>query len=166
MHAARRYTGLGVPVQDLIEAGNLGLLHAVERFDPDVGARFATYALWWIRRAIIGALSEQGCLVQLPRGRRRVRRACRQVVEQLSTALGRRATHQEIAQATGLPVHEVRRSEAAPAVTPLTSDDGEPDALAGLRDQRAERPDKRILDREMRDRLRLCVRTLPGQEAE
>ncbi len=63
---ARRYINRGLPLADLIEEGNLGLIHAVEKFDPDVGARFSTYATWWIRQSIERALMNQSRLIRLP----------------------------------------------------------------------------------------------------
>ncbi|MGD9591349.1 MAG: RNA polymerase sigma factor RpoD/SigA [Candidatus Berkiella sp.] len=63
---ARRYINRGLPLADLIEEGNLGLIHAVEKFDPEVGARFSTYATWWIRQSIERALMNQSRLIRLP----------------------------------------------------------------------------------------------------
>lgn len=63
---ARRYINRGLPLPDLIEEGNLGLIHAVEKFDPEVGARFSTYATWWIRQSIERALMNQARLIRLP----------------------------------------------------------------------------------------------------
>ncbi|MBS0287942.1 MAG: sigma-70 family RNA polymerase sigma factor [Proteobacteria bacterium] len=63
---ARRYINRGLPLADLVEEGNLGLIHAVEKFDPEVGARFSTYATWWIRQSIERALMNQSRLIRLP----------------------------------------------------------------------------------------------------
>ncbi len=63
---ARRYNNRGLPMADLIEEGNLGLIHAAEKFDPEVGARFSTYATWWIRQAIERAIMNQSRLIRLP----------------------------------------------------------------------------------------------------
>jgi RNA polymerase primary sigma factor len=63
---ARRYAGRGLPLEDLMQEGTLGLLRAAERYDPDLGFRFSTYATWWIRQAVRRALVEQGRSVRLP----------------------------------------------------------------------------------------------------
>src|ERR687894_663530 len=63
---AKRYRGMGLPFEDLIQEGNIGLLKAVERYDPERGNRLSTYATWWIRQAIGRAISHKGRLVRLP----------------------------------------------------------------------------------------------------
>ena len=63
---ARRYMNRGLSLSDLIEEGNLGLIHAVEKFDPDIGARFSTYATWWIRQSIERAIMNQARTIRLP----------------------------------------------------------------------------------------------------
>jgi len=66
MSIAKRYKGYGVPYLDLIQEGNIGLIRAVELFDPDLGFKFSTYATWWIRQAIHRAIPEQGRLISIP----------------------------------------------------------------------------------------------------
>jgi RNA polymerase primary sigma factor len=65
---AKRYRNRGVPLEDLVNEGNIGLLHAAERFDPDRGVRFVSYAVWWIRQAILKAIPENSHLIRVPRG--------------------------------------------------------------------------------------------------
>lgn len=66
VNIARRYTGRGLPLLDLVEEGNLGLMHAVDKFDPELGWRFSTYATWWIRQSVERGLINQGRTVRLP----------------------------------------------------------------------------------------------------
>jgi len=66
---AKRYRNRGVPLEDLVNEGNIGLIHAAERFDPERGIRFVSYAVWWIRQAILKAILENGRPIRLPKGR-------------------------------------------------------------------------------------------------
>jgi RNA polymerase primary sigma factor len=66
---AKRYRNRGVPLEDLVNEGNIGLIHAAERFDPDRGVRFVSYAVWWIRQAILKAIPENSRLIRLPKSR-------------------------------------------------------------------------------------------------
>jgi RNA polymerase primary sigma factor len=88
MSITRRYTKAGVPLLDLIQEGNLGLIRAVEKFDYKLGFKLSTYATWWIRQAINRALSEQGRTIRLPmhiaEQVRKVQRARRQLAQTLN----------------------------------------------------------------------------------
>ncbi|MCK4414039.1 MAG: sigma-70 family RNA polymerase sigma factor [Candidatus Eisenbacteria sp.] len=98
---ARRFTGRGVDLEDLIEDGNLGLITAVERFDPERGFRFSTYAAWWIRQAIATGVAEQSRTLRIPL---HVMRALHKYLEherRLSLSLERRPDSEEICRAAG-----------------------------------------------------------------
>jgi RNA polymerase primary sigma factor len=105
---ARQYTSRGVSLLDLIQEGNLGLLQAVEHFDPQYGVRFATYAIWWIRHAIARAIAEAGHLVHLPDEVRSKLYQLYRARNELLQQLGREPNEAEIGQAVGLPTSEVR----------------------------------------------------------
>jgi RNA polymerase nonessential primary-like sigma factor len=104
---ARGYVGRGVPLLDLIEEGNLGLIRAVEKFEPERRLRFSTYAMWWIRQAVQHALMHQGRTVRVPvhvlREFAQVLRARRQFASQR----GRMPSVEELAQAVGKPPADV-----------------------------------------------------------
>jgi RNA polymerase primary sigma factor len=104
---ARRYLNRGLALPDLIEEGNVGLLHAVEKFDPDRGARFATYATWWIRHAVVRALATQARMIRLPVHVEML--VARYVREQrrLTQSLGRPPNIAELATALGISEQEV-----------------------------------------------------------
>src|SRR5215203_453211 len=103
MSITRNYTRAGVPLLDLIQEGNLGLIRAVEKFDYRLGFRFSTYATWWIRQAVTRALGDQGRTIRLPAHvalqTRKVARAQRLLTQRLD----RDPTHDELAAATDLP---------------------------------------------------------------
>jgi len=97
IQTARRYAGMGLPLEDLVSEGNVGLLRAARNFDPSRGTKFISYAVWWIRKSIIKALTEQGAAVRLPHTQRRKIRAVLDTERRLAGELGRRAGRDEIA---------------------------------------------------------------------
>ncbi|WP_405065549.1 sigma-70 family RNA polymerase sigma factor [Kribbella sp. NBC_01510] len=124
---ARRYTGKGISLLDLIQEGNIGLMRAVERFDHRLGHRFSTYAIWWIRQSIGRAISDRSRLVRMPA--QAYTDACRlaSLRHDLTQSLGREPTTADLATASGLTAARVERAEAW-RIHPdtLDADDSEP----------------------------------------
>jgi RNA polymerase primary sigma factor len=104
---AKRYRGLGVPFLDLIHEGNLGLIEAAKRFDPDRNVKFITYAVWWIRQAITHALSMQARAFSIPQKLSGAAARMGREVAELTEHLERTPTHQEIAEDMDLSEGEV-----------------------------------------------------------
>jgi RNA polymerase sigma factor (sigma-70 family) len=104
---AKRYTGRGMPLLDLIQEGNLGLIHAVEKYDHTPGFKFATYATWWIRKAISRALVDQSRAIRLPVHLAEQVNQVARVRRDLSARLGREPRHDEAAEALGMPVGQL-----------------------------------------------------------
>ena len=109
VNAARAYLGRGLPMIDLVAEGNLGLIRAVEKFDPARGFRFSTYAMWWIREAIEFALMRQTRAVRLPVHVPRELALVLRTSRELTRSLGRAPSLEEIARAVGKDVAEVAR---------------------------------------------------------
>ena len=110
---AKRYRGYGVPFEDLIQEGNIGLMKAVEKFDPDRGWRFSTYATWWVRQAIGRAVADKGRTIRLPVHMGEKMRKMARTYNGLSAELGRVPTDEEVAGRLGWTAEKVRDVKSA-----------------------------------------------------
>jgi len=108
---AKKYLYYGLSLSDLIEEGNLGLMKAVDRFDPDRGCKFSTYATWWIRQAVTRSLSNQGRTVRIPVYITDNLAKYKRVCEEFYIRTGRQATQDEIAKAMEMKISDVKRLE-------------------------------------------------------
>src|ERR1700752_4296028 len=125
---AHDYANLGLPLLDLVSEGNIGLIKAVERFDPAKGAKLSTYAAWWIKQSITAALSNQVKTIRLPIHLVEKISKVRRLTLELANDLGREPTDDELAEELGFPagrVAELRNGFVRPASLDAPIDDGE-----------------------------------------
>lgn len=109
VNIAKRYTYFGMPLMDLIEEGNVGLMKAVDKFNPKRGFRFSTYAAWWIRQAIGRAISEQGRLIRLPVYISELTAKWKKSNESLTQKLGRAPSDTELAKKMNVPAKRMQQ---------------------------------------------------------
>jgi RNA polymerase primary sigma factor len=134
---AQDYVDLGVPLMDLIAEGNIGLMHAVDRFDPSRGAKLSTYAASWIKQTIKRALAEQSRTVRVPNQMAVKVTRMRRVSAQLSAELGREATDDELSEELGIAAEKIAQLKMigvrpASLDAPVTDDGDEETALSEI----------------------------------
>jgi RNA polymerase primary sigma factor len=129
INIAKKYSYLGVSMMDLIEEGNLGLMKAVEKFNPKKGYRFSTYAAWWIRQYISRAIANQGKTVRIPVYVIELMMRFKKISEHLSANLKRKPRLNEIARRMRLPMKRVRQlNKMATGISSLNAPVGEDDS--------------------------------------
>ena len=118
---AKRYSHLGMPISDLIEEGNMGLMRAVTKFNPGKGFRFSTYAAWWIKQYVLRSIANQGKTIRIPVYMVDLISRYRKVTERLSQKLGRNPSSHEMAKSMKIPLKKIHEIEGT-LVTPASLD--------------------------------------------
>ena len=166
---AKKYQNQGVPLSDLINGGNLGLIRAAHKFDETKGIKFISYAVWWIRQAILQALAEQSRIVRVPLNRAGALHRIGRRSSALLQELGREATVEEIAQDLDISQAEVESTLAISQShlsldAPITP--GEANRLLDyLTDQFSPGPERQAYDHALKNSVEDALSTLKEREA-
>jgi RNA polymerase primary sigma factor len=167
---AKRYRNRGVPLEDLVNEGNIGLIHAAERFDPDRGVRFVSYAVWWIRQAILKAIHEDGRPIRLPKSRAEELSRIEELRRDCMMQSGSEPRLAEIAESLMVEEGEVLTlMQAAQGTLSLDSpvtDRENPDPFgACLEDRSVPKPEEVLVGASLHDELDSVLAGLSDREA-
>ncbi len=169
VNIARSYVGKGLSLQDLIEEGNLGLLRAVEGFDPAVGTRFSTYASYWIKQSIKRALINSAKTIRIPAYMVELLSKWRRASSRLTEELGRTPTPEEIARVLGLPRKKLPIIKKAIRIYNLTPQTDQAEAGWSLgemvMDDRARSPDEEMVESDNLIHIMRQLETMDTREA-
>ncbi|NBR68742.1 MAG: sigma-70 family RNA polymerase sigma factor [Verrucomicrobia bacterium] len=165
---AHDYSGLGLPLLDLISEGNIGLMKGVERFDPTRGTKFSTYGAWWIKQAVRRALANQSKTIRLPVHLVDKLAKMRRIAMQLSDELGREPTDEELAKEIGVTpqrVAQLRRISMRPAsLNAMVGDEADAELGDLIADETAIMPGSDLESRNLIKELRSVLHVLDARE--
>jgi len=170
INIAKRYRHFGVPLIDLIEEGNLGLIKAVSKFNPEKGFRFSTYASWWIRQYVNRGLANQGKIIRIPVYLVESIIKYKKCLEELAQKHKRRPRPSEIAKLMKVPTHKVRLiSTLVTKVASLETPVGEDDAgqfIDLIEDEAASAPDDEIYAFLRNERISALLEKMKHRDAQ
>lgn len=170
INIAKRYSHLGVPLLDLIEEGNLGLMKAVLKYNPKKGFRFSTYGAWWIRQYITRAIANQGKTVRIPVYMTELISKFKRITEEMSQKLGRKPTATEIARRMRLPVERIERLQELVTSSQTTSletpvgEEGETEMIDLLQDEDSPSPQEDITRFLQHERIEALLQKMNERE--
>jgi RNA polymerase primary sigma factor len=166
---ARDYLNLGLPLVDLISEGNIGLMKAIDRFDPEKGAKLSTYAIWWIRQAIKRALGNQSKTIRLPGKTIEKITRMRRVSAQMGNELGREPTEDELSEELGIATKKVAGLRSVglrpTSLNAAAGADHLTELGENLPDEQAQTPFESLRERDFWDQVDQVLKSLNEREA-
>jgi RNA polymerase primary sigma factor len=165
---AKDYVNLGLPLLDLISEGNIGLMKAVDRFDPKKGAKLSTYASWWIKQAMKSALANQSKTIRLPAQVIGKIGQMRRISAQLSSDLGHEATDEELSEELGIPFQKVARLKSVglqpQSLNAFVDDDNMTEFGESVPDEQTQTPFELFREKDFSDQIDRVLKTLNERE--
>ncbi|MBO0695611.1 MAG: sigma-70 family RNA polymerase sigma factor [Verrucomicrobia bacterium] len=165
---AQDYANLGLPMLDLISEGNIGLMRAVDRFDPKKGAKLSTYASWWIKQAIKRALANQSKTIRLPTQVVEKIGQMRRISAQVSSDLGHEATDEELGEELGISSQKVARLKSVglrpQSLNAFVDDDDTTEFGENVPDEQAQTPFELFREKDFSDQVYRLLETLNQRE--
>ncbi len=168
---AKKYIGRGVSFLDLVQEGNKGLMMAVEKFDPERGFRFTTYASWWIKQSLVRAIANHSRTIRVPVHMNETISRIQKVVTDLRRKLGRQPEVEEIAEAASLPVEKVEMAiEASKDTISMDStagvkdDESQPRLNQFITNDKSPQPEEIIGRKMLKEKIEDMVMSLPEKE--
>jgi len=169
VNVSKKYQNQGLPLDDLISEGNIGLINAIEKYDPDKGYHFISYAVWWIRQAILKAVYEKSRMIRLPLNRANELVQIEKVRKELIKINGEDPDPEEISQNVGIHVDDVKKlmnisKELVSLEAPAQSED----SVLGdfIEDVQYRSPDNLVMDKLLAEDINLVLNTLTEKESE
>src|SRR6056297_1148349 len=171
VNVAKKYQNQGMPLSDLINEGNIGLINAIERFDVDKGYHFISYAVWWIRQAILKAISEKARMIRLPLNRANELVQIDKARKQLQSGKANDPEIDEIADAVNMDRDHVASlisisQDLVSLETPVYADKGTSQLGDFIEDRDYRAPEDKAMDQSLKEDINKMLRTLSEKEAE
>src|SRR6056297_1327122 len=170
VNVAKKYQNQGLPLSDLINEGNIGLMNAIERFDVEKGYHFISYAVWWIRQAILKAISEKARMIRLPLNRANELVQIEKAKKRLQLRRSDEPEVEDIAKATNMDAEHVANlinisQDLVSLETPVYADKGTSQLGDFIEDTEYQPPEDTAMESSLRDDINKMLRTLSEKEA-